>query len=82
MVRFDDIVETTRRLYPMYGGMRVELVADDDALADPRIPKSVLAELKQDMALIAPTGCMLYVRKSSWERYLERHFKPAAPSFP
>jgi len=46
-------------------GVRVEVVPDDDAQADPRIPKDVLAALQPGIIL---TGWnMLYVRQADWE---------------
>ncbi len=51
-------------------GTRVEIVPDDDADADPRIPKDVLADLGQNN-ILANFGVM-YVRHSTWERMKHR----------
>lgn len=57
----------------MIGGLRVEIVPDDDTLADPRIPKDVLAALGPDDVLVGFT--MMYVRASRWEK-LKHAFPP------
>jgi hypothetical protein len=49
--------------------VRVELVADDNADADPRIPKDVLEKLGPDEVLMGPG--VMYIRASSWERFSE-----------
>lgn len=59
-------------------GTRVEVVPDDDAEADPRIPKDVLAKLGPDTVLMSRVGHMMYIRASNWER-IKHHF-PVAPN--
>lgn len=56
------------------GRVRVEVVPDDDAAADPRIPKNVLEALGPDCVLISKVGHMMYVRQSKWDR-MKHHFK-------
>jgi hypothetical protein len=56
-------------LHP-FAGVRVEIVSDDDRLADPRIPKDVLAQLGPDDVLT--NGVMMYVRASLWRRLKNR----------
>jgi hypothetical protein len=45
---------------------RVEVVPDNDADADPRIPKDVLVALGPDAVLT--NGHMMYIRAAKWER--------------
>jgi hypothetical protein len=52
-------------------GLRVEVVPDNDADADPRIPKDVLEALGPDTVL-SGLG-MMYIRASNWER-VKDHF--------
>ena len=59
-----------------FGAMRVEVVPDDDADADPRIPKDVLASLSVDSVLM--NAAMMYVRASTWER-IKHRFIEATP---
>jgi hypothetical protein len=59
-------------MYGPFGGYRVEVVPDDNAAADPRIPKNVLEKLDASCALMGPT--MMYVRQSVWDR-MKHHFK-------
>ena len=54
----------------MFGGIRVEVVPDDDAEAYTRIPKDVLEALGQDTVLVGLN--MMYVRASQWERMREQ----------
>jgi hypothetical protein len=49
-------------------GTRVEVVPDNDAEADPRIPKNVLELLGPHDVLMSKVGHMMYVRASNWER--------------
>lgn len=58
----------------MIGGLRVEIVADEDANAHPQIPKDVLATLEQGMALTS--GAMMYIRETTWEK-IKRKFPNA-----
>jgi hypothetical protein len=51
-------------------GLRVEVVPDDDAEADPDIPKDVLAALGPDTVLAGLN--MMYIRASNWERMREQ----------
>lgn len=55
------------------GRVTVEVVPDDDAQANPQIPKDVLEKLDQDALLISKVGHMLYIRHSHWER-IKHHF--------
>lgn len=55
------------------GRVRVEVVADDDAAADPRIPKDVLAKLGPDDVMISKVGHMMYIRQSQWDK-IKHHF--------
>ena len=50
----------------MFGGIRVEVVPDDDVQAHPDIPKDVLEKLDQESVLMGLR--MMYVRASHWER--------------
>lgn len=59
------------------GSVRVEVVPDNDAEADPRIPKDVLEELRQNDVLMSRMGHMMYVRAATWERIRDRF--PAGP---
>jgi hypothetical protein len=54
----------------MFGAMRVEVVPDNDADADPRIPNDVLANLAGDTVLMNAT--MMYVRATTWEQIKRR----------
>lgn len=56
-------------------GYRVEVVPDNDADADPRIPKDVLAKLGPDDVLMSFRMC--YVRASKWAT-----MKPAFEKLP
>ena len=56
-----------------FGRVRVEVVADDDRMADPRIPKDVLAKLGPDDVMISKVGHMMYIRQSHWDR-IKYHF--------
>lgn len=56
------------------GMTRVEIVPDNDADADPRIPKDILENLEPDSLLISKVGHMMYVRKSHWDK-IKVHFK-------
>jgi hypothetical protein len=47
-------------------GTRVEVVPDDNAEANPLIPKDVLAALGQNTVLAGLN--MMYVRASTWDR--------------
>lgn len=47
--------------------VRVEVVPDDDALANPLIPRDVLAALGPDTVLMSKTGHMMYVRAAKWK---------------
>ena len=49
----------------MFDGLRVEVIPDDDADADPRIPKDVLAALGPKDVLMS--FAMMYIRRSNWE---------------
>lgn len=60
----------------MIGGVRVEIVPDDDAQADPLIPRDILAALGPNDILMAKTGHMMYVRASRWAQ-IEHAFPPA-----
>jgi hypothetical protein len=51
-------------------GVRVEVVPDDDAEADPLIPKDVLEALGPDTVLAGLF--MMYIRASNWERIKHR----------
>lgn len=51
-------------------GIRVEVVHDDDAAADPRIPADVLEALGPDTVL--SNGKMIYIRAANWERIKHR----------
>lgn len=55
--------------------MRVELVADDDADANLRIPKDVLDALGPDTILVGRQ--MMYIRRANWEKL--KHRFPAQP---
>jgi hypothetical protein len=55
----------------MIGGYRIEIVPDNDADANQRIPKDVLASLPQGECLMGLA--MMYVRQSTWEK-LEPNF--------
>jgi hypothetical protein len=57
----------------MADGIRVEVVPDDDAEADPRIPKDVLEALGPDAVL--SSFHMMYIRASNWER-IKHSFPP------
>ena len=57
-----------------FDGIRVEIVPDDDAAADPRIPKDVLEKLGPHEVLMGLN--MMYVRAALWERM--KHRVPAA----
>jgi hypothetical protein len=48
----------------------VEVLPDDDRLADPRIPKDVLEQLGPDD--VVSNGFMMYVRASLWRRLKDR----------
>jgi len=52
-------------------GLRVEVVPDDNAQADPRIPPDVLEALKPDSFLT--NGTMIYIRASLWDS-VKHHF--------
>jgi hypothetical protein len=54
----------------MFGGVRVEVVPDDDAEADPRIPKDVLESLGPDTVLAGIN--MMYIRAGNWARIKDR----------
>lgn len=54
------------------GSVRVEVVPDDDALANPLIPGDVLAALGPDTVLMSKTGHMMYVRAAKWEQIKNR----------
>jgi hypothetical protein len=54
-------------------GTRVEVVPDDDASADLRIPKKVLEMLGPNNIMMSKFGHMMYVRASHWER-IKHHF--------
>lgn len=54
-------------------GVRVEVVPDNDAESDPRIPKDVLEALGPDEVLMSKVGHMMYVRASLWAR-MKHHF--------
>jgi hypothetical protein len=54
----------------MFGGMRVVIVPDDNADADPRIPKDILDTLGQHEILT--NSHMMYIRASQWERIKHR----------
>jgi hypothetical protein len=54
------------------GGIRVEVVPDKDAEADPRIPKDVLEALRPGDVLMSKVGHMMYVRATTWERIKHR----------
>lgn len=56
-----------------FGSIRVEVVPDDDAQADPRIPKDVLEALGPDTVLSGMS--MMYIRASNWER-IKHKFPP------
>jgi hypothetical protein len=60
----------------MIGGVRVEVVPDNDADADPRIPKDVLANLDADSILM--NSAMMYIRASTWE-WFKHHFIKEKP---
>lgn len=60
-----------------FGSTRVEIVPDDDAEAQPDIPKAVLAALGTDEVLMSKTGHMMYLRASLWER-IKHRFPPRA----
>lgn len=49
-------------------GTRVEVIPDDDASADPRIPKDVLEALGPNDVLMSRVGHMIYIRAANWER--------------
>jgi hypothetical protein len=66
----------TVKEYKMFGGMRVEVVHDDDAAADPLIPKDVLARLGPFDVLFGLN--MLYTRDANWER-IKHRFPLRAP---
>ena len=55
-----------------FGSVRIEIVPDDDAKANPLIPKDVLAALDRNAVLVANTGHMMYVRESLWAK-IEKH---------
>jgi hypothetical protein len=57
-------------------GARVEVVPDDDANADPRIPKDVLEALGPNDVLMSRVGHMMYIRAANWER-VKRRLSPA-----
>lgn len=61
-----------------FGRVRVEVVPDENRLADPAIPKSVLEKLGPDDVLVSKVGHMMYVRAAHWER-IKHHFPPAEP---
>jgi hypothetical protein len=56
-------------------GIRVVVIPDDNAAADPRIPKSVIENLSQNQVLMGLN--MMYVRKSLWDRM--KHAFPLRP---
>ena len=56
-----------------FGSIRVEVVPDDDALADPRIPKDVLEALGPDTVLSGRH--MMYIRAANWEK-IKHKFPP------
>ena len=56
------------------GMTRVEIVPDNDAEADPRIPKNVLENLGPGSLLISKVGHMMYIRASHWEK-IKHQFK-------
>lgn len=49
------------------GSVRVEVVPDDDAAANPQIPKDVLEALRRGDVLMSKVGHMMYVRAGTWE---------------
>lgn len=57
-----------------HGSVLVEVVADDDDAADPRIPKGVLEMLGPQDVLISKVGHMMYIRQAHWDR-IKHHFK-------
>lgn len=61
-----------------FGEMRVEVVPDDDAAADPRIPKDVLEALKPGCVMISKVFHMMYVRQSHWDK-IKYIFKEVHP---
>ena len=61
----------------VYDGVRVVVVADNDAEADPRIPKDVLAALTPTTVLT--NGTMMYMRVSLWKKC--RDYFPVLTAF-
>lgn len=51
-----------------FGSVMVHVVSDDDANADPRIPKNVLERLGPDDVLIGKLARAMYIRQSHWDR--------------
>ncbi len=47
---------------------RVEIIPDDDAKADPEVPKDVLEKLGPSHIMLSKSGHMMYIRASHWER--------------
>jgi hypothetical protein len=59
-----------------FGGIRVEIVPDDNAAADPRVPKDVLEALGPHKVLM--NFAMMYVRQSCWDG-MKHHFPLSSP---
>lgn len=61
-----------------FGRVRVEVVPDENRLANADIPKDVLERLGPDDVLISKIGHMMYVRQSHWDK-IKHNFPPAEP---